>query len=292
MFEHEGKERTFGENAALAVALSGVAGAVNATGFFAVGIYTSHVTGHIARVGDELAQGNHQVAEQFFSLILAFLFGAMTATVLVELARRIRGRAKYRTALMVEGGILAFVGIAAGFSLLPQMFLTALLCFAMGLQNALVTKISGAVVRTTHLTGITTDFGIEVVRLVFWFRDKVRGMGLVGMVRTLRHSIADSELHKAWLHFAIFTSFTAGAFAGPFLYVRVGHFSMLLPCATLFGIVAFDDFLRRRHAAREGIAGASGAGEAAEVSLAVATATGAGPAPTPAEAAASARPIG
>ncbi len=34
----------------------------------------------------------------------------------------------------------------------------------MGLQNATITKISGAVIRTTHLTGVTTDLGIETVQ--------------------------------------------------------------------------------------------------------------------------------
>lgn len=34
-----------------------------------------------------------------------------------------------------------------------------LLCFVMGLQNAVITKISGAVIRTTHVTGIATDLG-------------------------------------------------------------------------------------------------------------------------------------
>lgn len=31
---------------------------------------------------------------------------------------------------------------------------------ALGIQNAMTTKLSGAVIRTTHLTGLTTDLGI------------------------------------------------------------------------------------------------------------------------------------
>ena len=41
------------------------------------------------------------------------------------------------------------------------------LLFAMGLQNSLVTRISDAVVRTTHLTGLFTDLGIELSQLFF-----------------------------------------------------------------------------------------------------------------------------
>jgi uncharacterized membrane protein YoaK (UPF0700 family) len=36
----------------------------------------------------------------------------------------------------------------------------ALLCFAMGLQNAMITEISKAEIRTTHVTGLVTDIGI------------------------------------------------------------------------------------------------------------------------------------
>lgn len=43
-----------------------------------------------------------------------------------------------------------------------------LLLFAMGLQNAMVTKISKAVVRTTHLTGLFTDLGIEMSQWFFY----------------------------------------------------------------------------------------------------------------------------
>jgi uncharacterized membrane protein YoaK (UPF0700 family) len=43
-----------------------------------------------------------------------------------------------------------------------------LLCFIMGLQNATVTKISGARMRTTHVTGIVTDIGIELGKLLYW----------------------------------------------------------------------------------------------------------------------------
>ncbi|MFN3495576.1 MAG: YoaK family protein, partial [Hydrogenophaga sp.] len=42
-----------------------------------------------------------------------------------------------------------------------------LLCFIMGLQNAVITKISRAVIRTTHITGLLTDLGIELGKLLY-----------------------------------------------------------------------------------------------------------------------------
>jgi uncharacterized membrane protein YoaK (UPF0700 family) len=37
-----------------------------------------------------------------------------------------------------------------------------------GLQNALITKVSRAEIRTTYVTGLVTDIGIELGRLVYW----------------------------------------------------------------------------------------------------------------------------
>lgn len=45
-------------------------------------------------------------------------------------------------------------------------YFIAALCFVMGLQNALITKVSSAIIRTTHITGMTTDLGIEIGRLL------------------------------------------------------------------------------------------------------------------------------
>ena len=103
MLTHEGKARSFSENASLAVALSGVAGAVNATGFF-VGTYTSHVTGHVAAVGDEIAQGHMPLAFDALVLLVSFLLGAMTATVFVMGSRRTGGRGHYKSTLIPRGG--------------------------------------------------------------------------------------------------------------------------------------------------------------------------------------------
>jgi len=249
MLSHEGKARTFSENTRLAIALSGIAGAVNATGFFVVGSYTSHVTGNVARIGDELAQGNYGLAGSAFLLVVAFLVGAMVATVLVDVARRVVGRAHYKSALLVETSVLGAFTILSSIPGLPLLPLTAMLCFAMGMQNALVTKISGAIVRTTHLTGVTTDFGIELVQLWLWFRERSRGMGLLGKAHLLRHSLRDPRLEQAWLHFAIFASFLSGATVGPLLYLRVGHFAMGLPCAVLLLLVGREALAAKRRAA-------------------------------------------
>lgn len=220
--------------------LACVAGMVNATGFFAVGTYTSHVTGHASMVGDELAKGNHQLALHFLLLVGFYITGAFASTLLVEKAKRF-GKARYSAALLVEAGILtAFTVIS---SLVPEkgygltLLLTAMLSISMGMQNALVTRIAGAVVRTTHLTGIATDIGIELAKLVVWARQHAR---ITAPIQFILDFVKEEELKKLRVHLALFFAFLGGAFVGPTLYLEHGHGAMLLPGVLLLGLVAFD----------------------------------------------------
>jgi len=257
MLSHEGKDRSFRANAVLAMVLALAAGIVNAAGFFAVGTYTSHVTGNVSRIGDELAKGNREVAFGAFLLVLSFVLGAMSASLFAEGAKRL-GRARYATALVTEAALLtAFTLVSAAWDPRPgwvDLVLTGSLCFAMGMQNALVTRISGAVVRTTHLTGMSTDIGIELAHLVFWLREEGRGKGVSGRLRLLFGVWRNPEFGKLVLHLSIFSAFGTGAIVGPLLYLRHAHLTMLLPGFLIVGLVVFD--LTRTLRARERDAGA------------------------------------
>jgi uncharacterized membrane protein YoaK (UPF0700 family) len=247
------EKRTPLEKLILAVVLPGVAGAVNASGFFAVGQYSSHVTGNLARMGDEFAVHNHRIAYDYLMMVGAFLGGAVLATALVEAARR-AARSRYTLSLFVEAILLAVV--ATGLLAFPEprssevkLWLAVLLCCAMGLQNALVTRISGAVVRTTHMTGVVTDLGIESVNFALWLRDRWREHR-VGDFRWLRRITTDSELGRIRLHFTILLSFLSGATIGPALYLSFGPRAFAVPCAILLMLSGFDALIGIRSDSR------------------------------------------
>ncbi len=229
------------ESATLALALPFVAGMVNAEGFAMVGVYTSHVTGTVAHAGDHLARGRLAGAVAALTMVAAFWVGAAAATALVEMARR-RQKARYSFAL--GGQVVALASIAA-LGLLDsgdrrfETVKTLLLCFSMGSQNALVTKLSGAIVRNTHLTGVVTDLGIETVRVLLWHRQAPRQPGIPALTfwKSLPHA---PELKRIRLHGAIFGSFFLGAILGPLLYWREGYVAMLLPIAVLIALIVFD----------------------------------------------------
>src|SRR5690349_2892851 len=89
------------ESIILSVVLPALAGAVNASGFQEVGIYSSHMTGHVAKVGETLVAGRlHDTAGEVM-LLGAFLGGATLATLLIGRARR-RGGPRYAAALLVQ----------------------------------------------------------------------------------------------------------------------------------------------------------------------------------------------
>lgn len=225
---------------ALALLLACVAGSVNAISFFALKTHISHMTGNLANVGEYLANGKWDMALAAGQLVLAFLCGAITATVLIDASRH-RRRGRHTAALLVEAGTLASVGLWA--SLHPEQDEPTLLwamAYAMGLQNALVTRVSGAVVRTTHMTGVITDIGIQLVNMMTWVRDGARGHGLGGLVWMLRRLPTAEQFGRTRLHLGLAFAFLVGCTLGPMLLFYVGAAAMVMPCGVLMLLVALD----------------------------------------------------
>jgi uncharacterized membrane protein YoaK (UPF0700 family) len=164
-------ERTPRVNVRLGAVLAFVAGAANAGGFLAVGQYTSHMTGMLSSVADNLVLGQLTLVAAAVGALLAFLCGAMTTAILVNWGLRRGLRSAYGLPLMLESAALLVFGLS-GASMnvdvpLVLPLTVVLLCFIMGLQNAVITKISRAEIRTTHVTGLVTDIGIELGKLLY-----------------------------------------------------------------------------------------------------------------------------
>jgi uncharacterized membrane protein YoaK (UPF0700 family) len=170
-----GQARSQRANRHLGVALAFVAGAINAGGFLAVQQYTSHLTGAISSAADNLALGAWDLALDALGAVLSFLAGAICTALTVNYGRRRGLASEYALPLLLEAVLLLTFGVLgarlAGIDGLFVPVTVMLLCFMMGLQNALITKISHAEIRTTHMTGIVTDIGIELGRMLYWNRD-------------------------------------------------------------------------------------------------------------------------
>ena len=151
--------------------LAFVAGAVNAGGFMAIGQYTSHMTGIVSSIGDNFALASLLPVLGGLSMLMSFIFGAVATALLVNWGRRHRIHSEFTLPLLLEAIVLLLFGLAGAYlniyKPLTVPTIALMLCFVMGLQNAIITKISKAEIRTTHMTGIVTDMGIEIGRLLY-----------------------------------------------------------------------------------------------------------------------------
>jgi len=242
-----GHQRSLEANRHLGVALAGIAGAINAGGFLAVQQYTSHMTGIVSSMADHLVLGRYAPVLAGVGAILSFLAGAACTALMVSAARRRRMHSEYALPLLLEALLLLGFGLlGARLSAIDGLFVPAtvmLLCFIMGLQNALITKLSRAEIRTTHLTGTITDIGIELGKLAY---------------RKLAPAAADAIVpnrERLRIHCLLVLSFFAGGVLGALGFAHVGYLStvpLALVLSVLAIVPAMDDLARlQRRLARK-----------------------------------------
>jgi len=239
------RSRTRRSNLQLGGVLAFVAGAVNAGGFLAVQRYTSHMSGIVSSIADDLVLGQLALAMAGVSSLLAFILGAAVTALLVNWARRRSLHGEFALPLMLEAALLLTFGLlGANLELFVDVFVPStvlLLCFLMGLQNAIVTKISQAEIRTTHMTGVITDLGLELGRLLYW--NRTREANEQHFVKANREKLA--------VHATIVTLFFVGGIVGALSFKRLG-FSATVPIAALLMMLASPPLLldlRSRRAA-------------------------------------------
>lgn len=222
-----GKNRTSTSDTQLGLILAFTAGAINAGGFLAIGYYTSHMTGIISSVGDFIALNNFTSALLALLYLFSFCSGAVVSAIVINLARRQNLKSEYALVLMIEALLLLVFGLFAAHLSNVVLFAVnltiVLLCFIMGLQNALITKISGAVIRTTHVTGLVTDIGIEIGRQIYVWITKDKNITL--------HS------RQMRLHLGLLAAFLVGGIFGALLFKWIG-FIATVPFAVLLSSLA------------------------------------------------------
>lgn len=212
-------------NRHLAYLLAWVAGVLNSVGFVAVGFYTSHMTGLVALVADQLVLGGLTVVLMGLVAITSFVLGAMACALQFNWARRRLRHDRFALVLLVEAVLVLIVGgLAESVTWAHREWLiVAVLGFVMGQQNALITKVSGATIRTTHVTGMVTDIGIELGKMTYLRRpgdpDPVRG-----------------DLPKLIMLSTIVGLFFVGGVLGAVGYVAIGFPVLLVPAALLLGV--------------------------------------------------------
>jgi uncharacterized membrane protein YoaK (UPF0700 family) len=227
MLRHLGTKRTYAHNVKLASLLCLTAGFVNAAGFLAFSVLTTNVTGHAALFAERLALQDWETARVVALWMLLFLGGAFISSLVVSTMGR-NQRFSYVIPLLIETLILTMVALL-GFkyddTLVAKEIFAGSLLFAMGMQNALVSIVSGSMVRTTHLTGTFTDLGIELAQLIHKRKDD-----------------RSEVVAKMKLRLAIIFCFMSGALGGAYLFRYISFYCFLIPVAILCCTIIYDVF--------------------------------------------------
>jgi uncharacterized membrane protein YoaK (UPF0700 family) len=213
-------------NLQLARLLALNAGVLNSVGFVAVSVYTSHMTGITASIVDHLVLGSFGLVGVGLLALGSFVAGAMTCAVVFNWGRRRGLRSRYANVLLVEASLMLVFGLLAEVLTWRHrdLLFVVVLCFTMGLQNAIITKISAAQIRTTHVTGMVTDIGIELGK--FAYRERSSGLDPV---------IGDGR--KLGMLAMLVALFFCGGVVGALGYLEVG-FPVIVPFALLLLAVA------------------------------------------------------
>ncbi|MEC5387539.1 YoaK family protein [Uliginosibacterium sp. H3] len=182
-----------------------LAGSVNAIallGFNHQGV--SHLTGSSTQLGVELADGNLPQVMHLLIILASFVVGAALSGLAIGNESLKLGR-RYSATLLAEAAIL----------LLAMYFLNRgsnlghyLASGACGLQNAMTSTFSGAVVRTSHVTGLFTDLGIT-------FGLRLRGQAI--------------DRRRVVLYLTLITGFILGGVLGAFWFGSYRFNAMLAP---------------------------------------------------------------
>lgn len=202
------------------------AGMVNAVSFKSLSRLVSHKTGSLSKVG--LGMHDSDVADGFDAalLVISFVLGSTVCGMLIGKNTIHFGLALYDFCLFGISGLLITT------TLLDDERLAALMAAgACGLQNGMATMWGGAVVRTTHVTGLVTDVGLLMGRLLSMGVRKRCGWRFDSFDRVA----AEDDLSKMRVLVTLGVAFLLGIFAGAYMESEVQRNAFLIPAAVTGG---------------------------------------------------------
>lgn len=191
-------------------ALAGIAGMVNAIGYLSYSHQAvTHLTGTTTLSGVALHHHDFTLLAHLGGVLIAFFLGAVLSGFVIQRQTLKLGR-RYGVALGIEGVLLAFAALCMRHQLPTGAYLASAAC---GLQNAMATTYSGAILRTTHVTGIVTDIGSAL------------GHALRGL---------EIDLPRLRLYALVLVAFFLGGILGSIVFATTGTDALLYPAGLVF----------------------------------------------------------
>jgi len=229
MLRKYSNSRTLEDNLKLGTLTAFSAGMVNVVSLLLFLSFSSNVTGYYAVLAAEIVKGNWYQTAIVFAWIFLFFFGSFTANMMVIHLNKRNKYFAHSLPIALEILCLVIVGIYGDFfyqeTLAETEVLLSLMLFAMGLQNGLTASISNFAVKTTHLTGTTTDLGIlfsMFTKREYWANPALRG--------------------RAWLLLCIATSYVAGGIVAGITYFHLGFKLFYIISLFLIIVIGYDAY--------------------------------------------------
>ncbi len=196
-------------------------GFLNVGGLLTIHMFVSHITGFSAHLATSIAESNLKRSVYFLLVPMFFLVGAFVSSVFTELRKFRNKQPIYIFILLILAAIFLSISIAGSvnffgefgepFENFRDFILLSLLAFSCGMQNAIFTHYSNSIIRTTHLTGITTDLGIGLAK---YFISK---------------DVKEGKINK--IRIDIIFSFVLGSVVGIFVFQKFQFWAFLVPSA-------------------------------------------------------------
>ncbi|MBN7810705.1 DUF1275 domain-containing protein [Algoriphagus sp. H41] len=221
------RDRTNRENIQLGALTAFSAGMVNVVSVIIFFAFTSNVTGHYAILAEEISKGNWYEVLVVGGWILLFFLGNFTSNLAVINLNKSNAYLAHSLPIILEILCLLAVGTYIQFYYRETLFETelmvSLMLFAMGLQNGLTATVSNAAVKTTHLTGLTTDLGI-----------------LASMFTKKEYRERPELRDKMRLLLSIMVSYVTGGVCAGLIYLRVEYNVFYIVCLFLLVVIGYD----------------------------------------------------
>lgn len=203
-----------------------LSGTINAGGFMACERFVTHVTGFATLFGVNVAQQRWLNAFGMLSVPAYFLLGCMVAAFFTDVAVLKGRKPRYGLVMAMSSALLVTVALmghyghfgtyGATFIFKRDYFLLVFLSTASGLHNAAISVASRGALRATHLTGLTTDVGVSLVRAAFGHDNRQ------SKLRELRYN---------GIRLAVVVAFALGGVVGAVSFLSVDYLSFLIPAA-------------------------------------------------------------
>lgn len=228
MLRKYSNSRTLKDNIQLGVLTAFAAGMINVASVIIFFSFTSNITGHYAILAEEISKQNWYQAAAVLAWIAAFFIGNFITNLIIIHWKGKNNYLSHVIPLSLEIICLMSVGFYGQYfyqeTLMETEWLVGILLFATGIQNGLTASISNFVVKTTHLTGLTTDLAL-----------------LLSMF-TKQHYRENEELKgKARLLLSIVTSYMIGGIVAGVL-VFVAQFKVFWFASFVITLVVAYDY--------------------------------------------------